>query len=159
MASPIRIVEVNAPEAIDQVRTLLQAYADLRNHDEALGDFASELAGLPGEYESPKGALLMAFAGHEPAGCVAMHDLGQGICEMKRLFVLGRFQGRGLGRELASGIISRAKARGYSAMRLDTHPWMESAKALYGHFGFESIPAYRYNPIPGVTCFELQLKG
>jgi putative acetyltransferase len=159
LAEPNRLMDAGDPETISQVRSLLAAYAELRDHDQALGDFDRELDELPGKYAPPGGALLIGFAGDEPAGCVAMHDLGQGICEMKRLFVLGRFQGRGLGRELVSGIISRAKARGYSAMRLDTHPWMEAAKALYGHFGFEGIPAYRYNPMPGVTCFELQLKG
>ncbi|HWA47843.1 MAG TPA: hypothetical protein VG742_06185, partial [Dongiaceae bacterium] len=45
----------------------------------------AELAGLPGKYAPPRGSLLIAYRGGQPAGCVALRDLGDGVAEMKRM--------------------------------------------------------------------------
>jgi len=42
-------------------------------------------------------------------------------------------------------------------MRLDTHPWMIEAKAIYKLFGFREISAYHFNPTEGIKYFELEL--
>ena len=42
-------------------------------------------------------------------------------------------------------------------MRLDTVPSMKEARALYESLGFEPIPSYCHNPIPGAVFLELKL--
>jgi putative acetyltransferase len=152
----IRIV--TSAEPMDPVRTLFREYADSPGSDICFQNFEQELADLPGPYAPPSGCLLLATVGDEPAGCVALKKLADGVCEMKRLYVRSRHRGTGLGRSLAGQIIEEAKRLGYQAIRLETVPSvLGSAVALYRSLGFRDIPAYCHNPVPGALFMELRL--
>jgi putative acetyltransferase len=149
--------EVGGSSDLRAVRSLFEEYADWIGVDLSFQDFAPELAGLPGEYVPPCGALMLARCDGEIAGCVALRPLERDRCEMKRLFVRDRFRRSGAGKQLALAIIERARQAGYASMRLDTLPTMKSAIRLYRSLGFREIPPYRYNPVEGTLYFELQL--
>jgi putative acetyltransferase len=119
--------------------------------------FDAEVASLPGAYAAPEGRLLLAFVGDEPAGCVALRRLEDGVCEMKRLWVRPAFRGMHLGRQLAEAVRSEAAAAGYRAVRLDTLPSMREAQALYTSLGFVDIPPYNDHPIEGTRFMEARL--
>jgi ribosomal protein S18 acetylase RimI-like enzyme len=103
--------------------------------------------------------LLLAMAGDEPAGCVALKRLAGDVCEMKRLYVRPGHRGSGLGRRLVEDLVQQARARGYRAIRLDTVPsLMGAAVAMYRSLGFRDIPAYCFNPIAGALYMELPLQ-
>ncbi len=121
--------------------------------DLSFQDFDHELETLPEYYE----VVLTARDDGELAGCVALRRIGDGTCEMKRLYVRPAFRGKDLGRKLAEAIIREAKQRGYVRMRLDTLPSMRSAMRLYESLGFVDIEPYRYNPIEGSRFMELDL--
>jgi ribosomal protein S18 acetylase RimI-like enzyme len=112
-----------------------------------------ELAALPGGYD----VLLVARIDGEVAGCVAVKDLGEGACEMKRLYVRSEARGSGTGRALVEASIAKARELGYDPMRLDTLPTMDAARSLYLSLGFRPIERYNDNPIEGVLFFELAL--
>jgi putative acetyltransferase len=149
---------VTSAEEMAPVRGLFREYADSLGFDLCFQNFEQELADLPGQYAAPTGCLLLATVGDEPAGCVALKKLADGVCEMKRLYVSSRHRGMGLGRTLAEQIIREAQRLGYQAIRLDTVPSvMGSAVALYRALGFRDIPPYCFNPVPGALFMELRL--
>jgi putative acetyltransferase len=140
------------------IRELFQEYAESLGFDLCFQGFDVELATLPGRYSPPSGRLLLARLDGLPVGCVALRDLDDGICEMKRLYVRPEARGTGAGRLLTDAIISEARAVGYARMRLDTiAPIMERAVSLYRRRGFVEIPAYVENPIEGALYLELTL--
>lgn len=150
----IHIVTADTLPHLAAARSLFEAYAATRPNDPALVDYPAEIAGLPGAYAPPDGALLVAYQEGKPVGCVAFHRLDANTCEMKRLFVLPEARGYGLGRRLAEAIIDAARERGYHRMRLDSIPSMQAAQALYRSMGFYKIQPYRNNPNAGTTYME-----
>ncbi|MCI4670112.1 MAG: GNAT family N-acetyltransferase [Bacteroidia bacterium] len=151
-----RIKPVKSNEDILAFKSLLRIYGELRGHDKALGNYASEIENFPKAYE----ASLLAWSEEAiPAaiGCVAIRKIGEGICEMKRLFVLPKHQGKGVGKALSQEII-KISSKKFEVIRLDTHPNMLKARSLYQSLGFYEIPRYNQNPTVGISFFELQIK-
>jgi GNAT superfamily N-acetyltransferase len=153
LAAP-SITHTVTDDDIAAVADLFRGYAESLPVDLAYQDFAAELAGLPGKYAPPKGALLLARGGDgSPLGCVALRAIAhEGCCEMKRLFLLPAARGTGLGRALAEAAIAEARRLGYTELRLDTLPTMQAAQRLYEQLGFRRIAPY-YGPVPDGTIF------
>lgn len=124
-------------------------------------DFASELAGLPGDYAEPKGALRLAMVDGKVAGCCALRPIESAdyadACEMKRLYVRPAFRGLGLGRTLAESVMDAGRIAGYRHLLLDTLDDMEAARALYDELGFVEVPPYYHNPIAGAHYLMAKL--
>jgi putative acetyltransferase len=153
----LRIVAAEAGDTLKEARILFEEYAASLGIDLDFQNFSAELRHLPGDYAPPAGRLLLAQWHGETAGCIALRQLGDGICEMKRLYVRPRFQGLGIGRALAEAVINEARTIGYARLRLDTLPSMTRARAMYAALGFQEIAPYRYNPIEGTAFMELLL--
>lgn len=142
---------------VDLARTLFEEYQSGLGISLCFQNFDAELASLPGAYLPPSGALLVAFVDGEPAGCVALRWLEDGVCELKRLWVRPAFRGTGLGRCLVESVLGEARKAGYRAVRLDTLPSMRAAQALYESLGFVDIPPYNDHPIEGTRFMEVPL--
>ena len=156
------IRDARVPAEIPVVRALFDEYAASLDVDLAFQDFARELAGLPGDYAAPHGCLLVADDGDAIVGCVALRALAGGEeaqGEIKRLYLRPVARGRGLGRELALTVITRARTLGYRRLKLDTLASMRSARALYSSLGFRECPPYYRNPLPGTSYMALDLAG
>ena len=151
-------IQAESPAQIAFARELFLEYAQSLGFSLCFQNFDKELAELPGDYAPPDGRLLLAEYQGQLAGCVALHKLGDRICEMKRLYLRPQFRGKRLGRMLADRIVVEARQIGYERMRLDTvEPVMKDAVVMYRKLGFTEIPAYRPNPMPGTLYMELQL--
>jgi len=150
------IIEATCGQNLERIRTLFAEYEQDLPFDLAFQNFREELAGLPGRYALPSGRLLLAQCEGETVGCVALRQIGEDLCEMKRLFVRPAFRGRGIGKALAQAIVEQARRIGYKRMRLDTV--LEPAKSLYRSLGFREIPPYQPVPIEGVVFMELELR-
>jgi GNAT superfamily N-acetyltransferase len=154
----VTILRPTDSHGLQAVLALFREYADSLGIDLGFQHFAEELAELPGKYGAPAGCLLLAMVNDKPAGCVALRRLADGVCEMKRLYLRPSYRNIGLGRTLAERIIQEARDLGYVHMRLDTIPSiMGKAVSMYRAIGFEVIPPYCENPIPGAVCMELSL--
>src|SRR6266568_7124101 len=153
------IVCAHSIDDIENARSLFKEYAAWLEIDLCFQNFERELSELPGDYAPPDGRLLLAFVNKALAGCIALRKIGEGVCEMKRLFVRPEFRGKSLGRKLVEAIIREARHIGYQRMRLDTlPPQMNDAIALYRSVGFKEIEPYYNNPVPGAKFMALSLE-
>jgi GNAT superfamily N-acetyltransferase len=165
-ALAILIFKPSTPRHFAGARELFQEYVDflyslpdMRVHVDSQ-DPATEMAELEaGSYAPPDGALLLASHEDDFVGVVALRKLTEETCEMKRLYVRPKWRAASVGIQLAQAIITTARDMGYQRMWLDTHPAMTKAHQLYYSLGFNPIPRYNENIVPGVLFLELDLKG
>jgi putative acetyltransferase len=155
----LTVEEAYSGARLEQVRQLFLEYAESLGLDLCFQGFQNELDTLPGTYQRPGGRLLLATWHDTVAGCVGLRPLEPGVCEMKRLYIRPAYRGLRLGAALAGHIIQQAREAGYRSMRLDSLPSMGAALALYRRLGFQDIPPYRENPVPGAVFLELPLEG
>jgi len=125
----ILLFEPTSPEDIHSVREIFLEYANTLNVDLCFQGFELELQELPGEYAPPRGALLLAMVNQQVAGCCALRPLDS----------------------------ADVRRHGYSSIFLDTLDEMETARALYEDLGFEEIPPYYHNPVPGAHYLRVML--
>ena len=157
----IDLLSPDTPAALDDVRAIFREYAAMLGVDLCFQNFEAELRTLPGAYAAPQGQLLLAYVDGQLAGCGAFRPLSDvdyaNACEMKRLYVRPAFRRFGLGRQLAQALMDAALQAGYSVMLLDTLDDMEAARELYASLGFEEVPPYYFNPIPGAHYLKAEL--
>jgi putative acetyltransferase len=146
---------------LDDVRRLLLQYAAHLNatvgeEHICMENYEKEMMTLPAPYHSPGGVILLALVSGEPAGVIALKPLtplrsafpGERACEMKRLWVRPQFRGLRLGNLLSERLIEEARARGYTAIYLDTMPGtMQAANRIYSEMGFIPVERYVNNPV------------
>ncbi len=150
------------PADSEAVRRLFRAYE--KSLDGSLAavlcfqGYEAELAGLPGDYAAPRGALLLASQDGAVIGMAALRGIAPDVGEMKRLYVEPSHRYGGLGAALAKAIITVAERAGYRLLRLDTHVSMVGAMSLYRQLGFMEIPRYYGPPTEGLVYFERVLR-
>lgn len=154
----IEFKQITGQNMLKEVKELFLEYSQSINIDLSFQSFEAEFNALPGKYGPPDGVLIIALVNGNRAGCVALHKLSEGICEMKRLFVRDDYRGLGIGKTLGSMIIDSASRLKYDYIRLDTLTTMKAALNLYRSFGFYDIEPYVYNPIEGARFMELKLE-
>ncbi len=153
----IDVQPAESPEDIAAVRTLFTEYAGFMGFELCFRGFDGELAGLPGDYAPPMGALFLARVDGRAAGCVAIRAALPGEAEMRRLFVRPEFRDMKIGRNLAWLVMGMAREAGYSSIRLETVPGrMPRAVAMYRKLGFEAVPCPRDSD-PEITCYTRTL--
>ncbi len=155
----LQIVPAVSRVQVSQARQLFEEYAGAIGISLCFQNFGEELAGLPGRYATPTGALFLAGCDGKVAGCAALRRLKPGVCEMKRLYVRPQYRGKQIGRALARMIIDEAGRLGYGTIVLDTLPGMRAAITLYESLGFRRIKPYNANPVEGVIYMKLALKS
>lgn len=146
------------PEDFSAATALMREYIDWLPFELDFQDYESELADIAAHYAAPTGAVFLALgADGDIAGVVGVRSLGDGIAEMKRMYVGESGRGAGLGRRLAEHAIEFARQEGYRALRLDSDlESMPVANQLYEKLGFVDIPRYRENPLRCSRFMELQ---
>lgn len=166
----VKKIDVSNEQQLEAFKNMTMAYLDWLAEDLCFQGIDDELSGLPGVYAKEKGGtMLLAYTDNnkEPKciGAVALRAL-QGkqtegleivedvpvtsIAEMKRLFVLPEYHGKGVGQALALAVLEEASQLGYKGMVLDTLERLTGANTLYKRLGFQPCQPYNYCPLPGV---------
>lgn len=152
-----QIVLANSPEQYEAGKKLFLEYQAFLEIDLCFQNFSRELEILSTMYGPLAGALLLAVDDGDYVGCIGLRDLGEGVGEMKRMFVRPSHQGKGLGRLLLQAFLEKARDCHYERIRLDTIPRLARALQLYKKAGFVQIASYRHNPDPEAIFMELVL--
>ncbi|CAN5353828.1 N-acetyltransferase [soil metagenome] len=129
-------VTENTSALADAARQLFREYASESEVRQALHGFDDELVSLPGEYASPRGGLILLTFRGDAVACGAFRRVEDGVCELKRTYVLPDLRGMGFGRMITEELLRRASASGYKRARLDILSSISSASELYRSMGF-----------------------
>ncbi len=105
---------------------------------------------LPDELRPPGGAYFVGFEGTEAVAGGGLRRLGDGVAEIKRMYVHPEARSRGLAAALLRALEEAARDLGYERARLDTGPKQPHAQRLYRAAGYEEIAPYNDNPF---ACF------
>jgi GNAT superfamily N-acetyltransferase len=104
------------------------------------------------------GVFLVVRIGGRPAACGAIRPMGEGMVEVKRMFVAPEFRRRGLARAILAALEEAATGRGCRAIRLETGNGQPEALALYESAGYRRVPCFgEYVNDPRCCCFEKTL--
>lgn len=149
-------IGVDDPFAADVLVLLDEHLSDMRATSPPESVHALEPAGLTGAsmtfFTARQSGVLM--------GCGALRDLGTGEGEIKSMRTTAAARGRGVGSALLAHVIHEARARGFSAVRLETgvEDYFAPARAMYAKFGFEPCgPFDKYTDDPNSVYLMLAL--
>ena len=99
----------------------------------------------PGTKPSAADVTVVLVARDEdgtPLGCGALRDLGDGVAEVKRMYVLPAARGRGVSKAVLAALEDAARERGWTTLRLETGPRQPEAIGLYTSAGYRPIDAF-----------------
>lgn len=148
----------------DQIRELLTEYTkliidrDKKYHDFLMmQNYEEELLHPEQKYRPPTGRLYLAYCDQALAGCIALRQLDETRCELKRLYVRPQFRNQHIGSILVQRVIRDAKTIGYKHLLLDTFPFLDVAVRMYEKLGFRYIPRYIDSPMDCALYMQLDL--
>ncbi|MET9757662.1 GNAT family N-acetyltransferase [Streptomyces sp. NPDC006372] len=102
-----------------------------------------EIAARPGsDLGPPRGKLLVARYGGEPAGTAGVRLRDGATAELTRVFVREPLRGRGGAALLVRAAEDAARALGATRMVLDTRGDLVEARALYARLGYTETEPY-----------------
>ena len=102
------------------------------------------------------GTFLVLTDYEKIIGTGAIRRIDEETCELKRLWLLFEYQGRGLGYRMVQELLMFARAAGYRCIRLETdRTYQNRAYSFYKRIGFYDIP--RYGDNEDDTALEMKL--
>jgi GNAT superfamily N-acetyltransferase len=96
----------------------------------------------PEAFRLAGGYFVLAQCDARPVGCGAFRPHDPGTVEIKRMFVLPEFRGRGVARSILAALEAEARRRGYRRGVLETGVRQPEAIALYRACGYAEIGAF-----------------
>jgi len=140
------VIEPADPASTD-ARACIDAYLrELDGRFESGFDATLGPSADPQELVPPSGVLLLARLDEDALGCGALKVLGEGIGEIKRMWVAPDARGLGIAQRMLDALEAQARAMSLHTLRLDTNRTLLEARALYVRNGYVEIPRYNENP-------------
>jgi putative acetyltransferase len=135
------------PEFIQLVKLL---DADLALRDGADHAFYSQF----NKIDTIKNAIV-AFDGDRTVGCGAIKEFDSTTMEVKRMFTLADYRGRGVAQKVLMELEKWALELGYVRCVLETGKRQPEAIALYTRAGYQITENYgQYKGMDNSVCFE-----
>jgi putative acetyltransferase len=148
---PIREHEV--PEAKLVIFTVAyEIFKEAGTLEESIAKYSaqgklSEMDDVRTNYFDNGGAFLVMVQDGRIIGTGAIRYLEEGVCELKRLWLLTGYHGRGFGLRMMQELFRIARENGYKIMRLETDRIVQArAVEFYKRLGFYEIPRFGDDP-------------
>ncbi|MQS38178.1 GNAT family N-acetyltransferase [Streptomyces katsurahamanus] len=125
----------------------------------------AEIAAVYGTPDSDPGVppstadIAVFLVAHEDdgtaVGCAGLRYLGEGVGEVKRMYVAPDQRGSGLAALILRSLEDWARGQGWKALRVETGDRLSTAMRFYTRSGYESIPNFgAYADSECSLCFE-----
>jgi putative acetyltransferase len=107
-------------------------------------DTMSDIDDVYSHYLDNGGTFLVLLDQERVVGSGAIRRLNDDICELKRMWFLKEYRGRGLANNMVQLLLDFARNAGYKKVRLDLFDEQKQAQALefYKRIGFYAIAPY-----------------
>lgn len=103
--------------------------------------------------------VVIAYKGSRPVGCGAIKHFEDLTMEIKRMYVLPEFRGKGIAAMILKELENWADELGYKRCILETGKMMPEAVALYRKSSYLVIPNFgQYKEVKSSICFAKDLK-
>lgn len=150
------VLEETDPRHEEAIYCLREYYAELARRFEKGFDVSLSRDPDAEDMIRPRGVFLVAMSDGLPLGCVGLKGGGDGVAEVKRLWVAPSARGLGLAKRLMSAVEEIARAQSVEVLRLDTNSALPEAQRLYRGTGWKEIGRFNDDPYPD-TFFEKRL--
>ncbi len=129
-------------------RVALVVFNDTRPLEESIAYYEArgelkDMDDIQRSYFDNGGVFLVITNDREIICTGAIRKLEAGICELKRLWLLTEYHGKGLGYRMTQELLRIAREMKYERIRLETDPiYQKPALEFYRRLGFYEIPRY-----------------
>lgn len=102
--------------------------------------------------------VVVAYQHNTPVSCGAIKEFDPSTMEVKRMFTLPAYRGKGIAGSILNALENWAKELSYKKCILETGKRQPDAISLYKKNGYSSIPNYgQYAGVDNSVCFEKKL--
>lgn len=132
-------------------RVAHQVFHDTRALEESIAFYESQgelhdMDNLQKDYFDSNGVFLVMTDEDQIIGTGAIRKIDTDICELKRLWLLSEYHGKGLGYRMMQELFAFAREKKYQRMWLETdRNHQNRAFNFYKRLGFDEIPRYSDN--------------
>ena len=110
-------------------------------HDDYMIDFLGDDKWFYTRYNEKENLenIWLIYYDDFPIGCIAYRKKGEGVGEVKRLYIVNEHRGKGISKKLLKTVECYAKEDGCNTLFLDTRITLEPAVSIYRSFGFDIV--------------------
>ncbi len=105
----------------------------------------ADLRDVQAAYLSGGGAFKVIECDGRIAGSYGLYPTSNSSCELRKMYLLPEYRGRGLGNKMMEDAFYVARVRGFSEMTLETNSVLEEALNLYKKYGFSQYSPSHYS--------------
>lgn len=127
---------------------------EMVHHFETNGEF-SDMDQVESQYFKNHGNFLVILDDETIIGSGAIRKIDDETAELKRMWLLEKYHGQGIGYRTIIQLFDFARSKGYKTIYLQTSPEQTRALDFYKRLGFKEIPAY--NEKTGEISMSLNL--
>jgi len=103
--------------------------------------------------------VVVAYENNKPVSCGAIKEYSPDTMEVKRMYTLPEFRGKGIATKVLIELEKWTKELGYEKCILETGKKQPEAIALYKKNGYELIPNFgQYAGVDNSICFKKEMK-